>query len=378
MNNQFGSMQLEGRGILGIEPNELAAPIEVLVELTWDCNLKCMHCEMNASYNEDQCRKRVNELSLDELKKLIDQWSEMGVVHIDWSGGEPLLREDIYELIAYGNSKNTKSCLLTNATLIDDNVAKKLKEVGVYKVEANLDGPNAEVYDQFRGVKGAFEKTIHAIKALVRNDIPLRVNTMFCKLIYPHFRETIELAASLGIKEVCLTPLRLAGQAMNYYHDLVFSPIEYAEILPEVVNLKIEMQEKHGVLVLFLGDEQIDSYINPAKVFPSCGAGRLHCTVGADGSVRPCPAFPVENQFIAGNVRDKDFAIIWNEGEIFKKLRSPHIKGCYSCETKECVGGCRVQALWKYGDVMGGPDPYCLNVVKQKVTEDLIAPSLEG
>src|SRR5690554_6588258 len=366
----MGNVQLGGRGILAIEPNELSAPIEVLIELTWRCNLKCMHCMMNASYDES-LETQPGELSLSELKDLVDQWSDMGVVHLDLSGGEPLLRTDIYELVAYANTKNLKSCLLSNGTLITDESAKKLKDADIYKVELNLDGPNAAVYDAFRGVKGAFDKTISAVKTLVDKGIPLRVNTMFCKFIHPHFRETIELAARLGIKEVCLSPLRIAGQTLNNYEQLVFSPLEYGEVLPEVINLKIEMEEKYGVLVLFHGDEEINKYINPRKIFPNCGAGRLHCTIGADGSVRPCPAFPTKKEFIAGNVREKDFATIWNEGEIFKKLRNPDIPGCRECEFAECVGGCRVQAYWKYGDVMGGPDPYCNKLITRKIKEEL-------
>lgn len=126
------------------------------------------------------------------------------------------------------------------------------------------------------------------------------------------------------------------------------------------------------MVILFLGDTDIGNYINPNSMFPSCGAGRLHCTIGADGSVRPCPAFPQEEEFIAGNIRERDIADIWQNAEIFKKLRNPNISGCDTCENKSCVGGCRVQSLWKYGDVMQGPEPYCEKVITKEMKKTLL------
>lgn len=362
---------LGGRGILSIAPNELSAPIELLMELTWKCNLKCVHCMMNAEYCPEN-EPEDGELTTEEIKGIIDRACELGVAHIDFSGGEPLLRKDIFEILEYSSKKGVEPCLLSNGTLITEEVAKKLKEVGVYKIELNLDGHTAELYDSFRGVKGAFDKTITAIKAVQKAGIPLRVNSMLCKPLYPYFEDIIEYAGQLGIVELCFVPLRIAGQTVENYDKLAYTPLEYAEMLLRITDIKIKMQEKYKMVILFLGDTDIGNYINPNSMFPSCGAGRLHCTIGADGSVRPCPAFPQEEEFIAGNIRERDIADIWQNAEIFKKLRNPNISGCDTCENKSCVGGCRVQSLWKYGDVMQGPEPYCEKVITKEMKKTLL------
>ncbi len=366
-------VMFKGKGLIGMEPNELSAPIDVLIELTGACNLKCMHCMANADYcseRDDSSEIQTEgELSTDELKRLIDELVEIGVVNIDLSGGEPLLRQDFFEVAEYAIGKGLNCCLLTNALKIDEEMAKRLKEVGIYKIETNLDGPNAEIYDKFRGVPGSFDLTVRAIKAIKAQNIPLRINIAFCKMLLPYYEEIIDLAVELGAIEVCLAPLRLAGRVFDFSDELWFTPTEYASALSQVMQLNKKTKAKHGdsLILIFQGNDELIPIVNPANSFAACGAGRLHCTVTPTGKVKPCPAFPDDEIFMAGDLRKQTLKAIWDASPVFQDMRNTNIPVCDTCNEEGCMGGCRIQSYWVHKGLLAGPDPFCNKAIKKEI-----------
>src|SRR3990170_7398584 len=160
------------RAPTGTATKEKYIPLVVSWNVTLKCNLKCPHCYINAAE-----RKLPNELSTDAAKMLIHQIAEVSRPLLILSGGEPLLRKDIFELIRYGTEKGLKMGLGSNGSLIDAPTAKRLKEAGVKTVSISLDSSIPERHDTFRGVSGSWEKAISAIKALRDNDLLVQVNT---------------------------------------------------------------------------------------------------------------------------------------------------------------------------------------------------------
>ncbi len=154
------------------QTSERFVPLVMSWNVTRECNMKCSHCYINATE-----KKLDNELTTQEAKKLMDQICQVSSPLLILSGGEPLLRPDIYELIQYGASKGLKMGLGSNGSLIDDAVAGKLKAAGIATVSISLDSNIPAQHDEFRGVAGAWEKAVNACKALRKNNVLVQVNT---------------------------------------------------------------------------------------------------------------------------------------------------------------------------------------------------------
>jgi sulfatase maturation enzyme AslB (radical SAM superfamily) len=174
---------------------EKHVPLVVSWNVTRKCNLKCSHCYINAASTD--CK---DELTAEEGKRLIDQICEVSHPLLILSGGEPLLRKDIYEIIQYGTQKGLYMGLGSNGTLIDNAVAKKLKEAGIKTVSISLDSHIPENHDNFRGVKGSWEKAVNAIKALRENGVLVQVNTTLTQQNYDEIDNIMSLAEKLGVE----------------------------------------------------------------------------------------------------------------------------------------------------------------------------------
>jgi sulfatase maturation enzyme AslB (radical SAM superfamily) len=184
---------------LGYSPNATNTEKYVPLVLSWNvtrkCNLKCSHCYINAAPKE-----YTDELTTEEGKRLIDQICEVSHPLLILSGGEPLLRKDIYELIEYGTQKGLRTGLGSNGTLIDDSVAKKLKQSGIKTVSISIDSYVPENHDDFRGVKGSWRKAINAIEALRENEVLVQVNTTLTQQNYDEIDDIMSLAEKLGVE----------------------------------------------------------------------------------------------------------------------------------------------------------------------------------
>lgn len=259
---------------LGLPPYVLSAPLKVLIELTHICNLKCVHCFADADfckYNEKGYIE--GELTTQQWYKVIDNILEAGVFEILLSGGEATMRKDLLDIAKYIQSKGASYCLLSNATLIDDKLAKGLKSTGCEKVESNMDGYDAKTYDCFRGVAGSFDATIRGIKACIENGIPVRCNVMETKMNIFGLKKIVDKAYEIGVREVYVVPLESGGRA-KVNTQLAFQEDDVEELRAFYKDVVQWFDEKYGetdmVLctpnMLNIGDEG-----RYAKVFDSSG-----------------------------------------------------------------------------------------------------------
>jgi len=370
---------LGGKKVVGIEPNLLAAPLKVLIEFTHNCNLRCIHCFADAQYCPGNEHGYLDgELNTEEWKIVINKLAAAGVFDIFVSGGEPLIRKDIFEIMAHVKPQGMGFCLLTNATLIDDEVAQKLGKLGCYKVEANLDGPDAESYDAFRGVKGAFEATVKGVEACLRNGLGLRCNVTATKKNVYQLKEIVDTAWRIGVRELCTVPLEPGGRANSNAAELELSMEDHAELQELYKDVANWVSEKYGNEFIFIGatdlllgdpDSLAVSLMNPNQIMPLCGAGRVHCSIGPTGHVILCPTAGKQIPITPSDVLRGDFKRIWHEADIFQQVRRADIPGCSTCEFAGCNGGCHVRTFHKYGKVAVGPDHECRKVLLKKIAE---------
>jgi len=340
--------------LLGMYELELSAPISVLIEITRKCNLRCLHCFSNSGIDTS-----LKELTTDEWKQFIDTLSDMKVFLIFFGGGEPLCRDDFFDIAAYTKMKGIEMCLLSNLTLIDYNIASRLKEIGFYKVEGNLDGHTAETYENLRQVPGSFKRTIEGIQHCLKVGLPVRINCTLTKLNYQFIEEITEFAYNLGVTDIAFIRLIPAGRGDKNFDKLNISEKFYRErVLPLLRKLRIEYENK--INVGYEQDEHIIILSDPNKIMPWCGSGRIHCTITPEGFVKPDHSFPDDDmQVIAGNILKDSFIRIWQEAPVFKKIRNTVFSECYGCRHVQCAGGDVYRIYHHYGVIMGGRDPRC-------------------
>jgi radical SAM protein with 4Fe4S-binding SPASM domain len=279
-------------------------------------------------------------LNTEEAKRLIDQISEVSRPLLILSGGEPLLRVDVYELIRYGTGKGLRMGLGSNGSLINEEVAKNLKEAGVKTVSISIDSRNPEKHDEFRGVEGSWQKAVNAITALRQNGVLVQVNTTVTQQNYGEIDEIMSLAEELGVENFHLFFLVPTGRGTKMAD---ISPAMYEGMIKST----FAKTDKHRLNVRPSCAPQFmriakDMGLDMRQWIRGCIAGLYYCRIYPNGDVTPCPYLPVK----LGNVREKTFGEIWLSSEVFKNLRDFNtLKGkCGACDYRRLCGGCRARA----------------------------------
>ncbi len=320
----------------------LVAPVNVTWEVTYSCNLSCIHCL------SDSGSKRNGELTTEECIKVIDEMARNRVFQFSIGGGEPFSRPDFLDLMEYANDKGIVTCISTNGTLINDEVAKRLDRSLVY-IQVSLDGASAESNDAIRG-QGSFGRAVHALECLSRRGIEVSINTVLTRLSFSGLDELASLAASLGAK-FRVSRFRPSGRGKLTWRELNVSQsqmLEFSDWLSAHRNVST-------------GDSFFSVTHEDRKSLGlnMCGACKMTCCVSPTGEIYPC-AFLQENDFLAGKLPGEPFAPIWKHSPVFESFRELEIKSCESCDRFElCHGGCPAIA-YHTQKRLGIPDPGCL------------------
>lgn len=330
--------------------------------LTRKCNLKCLHCYINASPEGE------DGSTTEEALRLIDEMAEMRIPLIIMSGGEPLMRRDFFELASYARIKGIKLALSTNGTLITESVAKKLKELDFSYVGISLDSYDPEFHDKFRGLNGAFNMTVKGIKNAINVGLNIGLRFTITARNIHQIDEYVKLALELGVKRITFYHLSASGRGKEL-REWMYTPEEYVGFINKMIDYAIKLSGKieiettlgqfDGVYIakkLARDEEELEKYMK--FVENSGGCGRKMISIYPNGDVYPC-------QFIdfykLGNVREKPLKeIIKNIPDLFintdKYLRGEY---CDKCKYKSaCKGGDRARAYYWNGDVYGD-DPLC-------------------
>jgi len=347
------------------------APFQVVWDVTYACNLRCQHCYASAG------KVGQDELSHEEAMRLVDELGRMGVCVLAFSGGEPLVRKDVLELSRKASEEGMYVSMATNGTLITESKAKEMKENGVSYLQISLDGAEPATHDGFRGIPGAFEKTIEGIKNSVREGFFVSVATTATKQNLSELPRIIDLCDELGVNWLMAYNFVPTGRGKSIL-SLDLSPDEREEMLnmllerrvstkcdllttaPQFARVALERSSEGGSKLVpthFYNQEVDEDLFGLTEFVGGCGAGRFYLAVRANGNIEPCVFFPLT----VGNVRTDDISELWRTNEVFEQLRNKDLlKGnCGTCDYRYHCGGCRARAYGYFSDYLA-PDPGCV------------------
>lgn len=332
-------------------------------ELTGACNLECVHCRASATKEPDP-----NELSTEEAKRFIDDVANFAKPVIILTGGEPLIRDDIYEIAQYGSDRGMRMVMATNGMLITQDVAHRLKSRGIQRVSISIDGASAKTHDDFRGMSGAFDGALKGISALKEAGVGLQINTTITRRNLDEMPKILDLALELGAEALHIFMLVPTGRGEILRNEEI-PPEEYERALNWFYDVQKEtpIQLKatcapHYFRIMYQRAKQEGTPIDMGKggfgaMTRGCLGGTGFCFVSKVGEIYPCGYLPA----LAGNIREQPFEEIWRDSKVFNDLRDvDKLKGkCGRCEYKRVCGGCRARAYAKTGDYLV-EEPYCV------------------
>ena len=316
--------------------------------LTKKCNLRCPHCYMEAG------RKAEDELATEECLELIGEMKALGTEMLILTGGEPLLRKDIYEIARYASDQRIWVVMGTNGVLITDRVAEKMVACGVKGVGISIDSLDPAKHNSFRGGPDAWEYSVKALDICRAHGLEVLVQTTIMDMNYAEVPRLIEFAREKGAWSFNLYFLVQTGRGQEM-NDLS------AEGTEEMLSYLVGVQDQHKPMLVrskCAPHFKRISYERGLGGLESggCMAGSEYCRITPEGNVTPCPYMTV----VAGNVRETSFTEIWESSPVLLQLRDArNLKGrCGVCEFNELCGGCRCRAYAAFGDYLH-EDPAC-------------------
>ena len=356
-------------------------PFIVIWELTRACQLKCLHCRADAQYTRDP-----HELTFQEGKNLIDQIYDMNNPILVFTGGDPLMREDIFKIAKYAVDKGVRVSMTPSATPnVTKEAIEKAKEVGLSRWAFSIDGPSAEIHDHFRGTAGSFDLTMERIKYLHELEIPVQINTVISRYNVDYLEEMAKMVEDLNC--VLWSVFFLVPTGRGQVTDMI-SPAEHEKVLRWLYDLskrvsfdiktteamhyrRVVIQQKMREAksqtneidyLTALTEKGLTGSIDGLGRAPKgVNDGNGFVFISHIGDVYPSGLLPVK----AGNVRETPLAEIYRESSIFKALRNPDgFKGkCGVCEFRYVCGGSRSRAYAMTGDYLES-EPFCVYIPK--------------
>jgi len=354
--------------------SSLIRPV-IFWNLTGRCNLSCQHC-YNSSGPESEAG---SELTTDEALSFIDDCAGLKVPVILFSGGEPLMRSDLFELATHAKEKGIKTALSSNGTLITPDIAEKIRESGIGYVGISLDGATQETHDRFRNSPGAFDRAIRAFSYCHDAKIRCGVRVTLTTENFHELTDLIDLSLKVGACRFCLYWLVPSGRGVDSYENLqlsaseVFAALdilqEYAAKTDPSLMEFLTVDGPQDAIHLLSHMEQRNAPDLPearsliASMKGGCSAGIRVANVSQHGDVYPCQ-FAQIPECLIGSIRTRKFSELWNDPDnpvlIRFRKKKELLKGrCASCSYVDlCGGGCRVRAFSQNGD-FSDDDPFC-------------------
>ncbi|HZK84108.1 MAG TPA: putative heme d1 biosynthesis radical SAM protein NirJ2 [Desulfosporosinus sp.] len=317
---------------------------------TNDCNMYCDHC-----YREAGC-KAEDELSTAEARTLLEQIAKANFKIMIFSGGEPLMRTDIVELVAYATSLGLRAVLGSNGTLLTSELTQQLKDAGAMGIGISLDSLDKKKHDEFRKFPGAWEGAVRGMKLCKEVGLPFQIHTTIMEWNSHEVEAITDFAVELGAVAHHFFFLVPTGRAVSIEEESLKAEA-YEATLTRIMKKQqtVDIELKPTCAPQFM---RIANQLNVKTRFSrGCLAGTDYCIIGPRGQVQPCAYLNIP----LGDVRETPFDEIWSNHEVLKTLRTLEYKGgCGTCEYKHACGGCRARAAYyNDGDYMA-EEPWCL------------------
>jgi len=324
----------------------LDAPICLTWELTYACNLDCLHC-LSASGRRDP-----NELTTEECLAVIDELNRLQVFYVNIGGGEPMIRRDFHTIVDHAIANHVGVKFSTNGTFLDAVAARRFASMDMLDIQISLDGFDATTNDALRG-EGSWAAARTAMDNLANADFgEFKISIVATRHNVSQLDDYKKMADDYGA-QLRLTRLRPSGRGVDSYQDLRLSHEQQRDVYRWIMD-------RPDVLT---GDSffHLNALGESLPGLNMCGAGRIVCLIDPIGDVYACP-FVIHDEFKAGNVRDDGgFTHVWQNSERFLELREPESAGaCASCGSFDaCGGGCMASKFFT-GLPLDGPDPDCV------------------
>jgi len=355
-------------------PQKLSAPFLIVWNFTNLCNLRCRHCYQNAGREAAG-----GELTREEKLEVLKQIDELGVPALALSGGEPTIHPDFLPIVEEGARRGLYMAVATNGILFaNESFADRAIKAGLRYAEVSLDSANPEVHDEFRGVKGAWEKTVQGIRNLIKlggGRVSTGIAATVTKLNKNEISDIIRLGEELGVtrviffnfiptgrgreaQELDLTPEEREEVLREIYRASRRSSVQVVSTAPQLARVSWQMSNGEDVLPTHFTPPQSTTLRGLAEFIGGCGAGRIYLAIQPDGVVTPCVFMP---EIRLGNLRRERLRDIWLNHKVVNDLRDKDLlKGpCGGCEYRYVCGGCRARAYAYFGDYLAH-DPGCL------------------
>ncbi len=323
-----------------------SAPLTFNWTLSFRCNFSCSHC-----YSRDEAAE---ELATADILRIVDVLAEKQVPFINFGGGEPLIREDLFEIASYASGKGLNDSMNSNGWLVDEAAAAELKRCGFKSVGISIDSAEASLHDDFRCMPGSFERAVNALDALRGVGLKSTMSSVISRINYQHFQDLLQLARDHGVGQVYLHNFKCSGRGFKNREDLDLSPQEWKAFYIEALKAK---QETRDLLISF--DDPVIASLpgyeeNPLVNGSSCG--KLSLNLRPNGDITPCGFIPL----VVGNILRDDFDSIWYDSPVLNQMRNKEATGkCIGCGSfEQCLGGCTARSFATTGD-FSQPDPHC-------------------
>jgi len=348
-----------------------APPLRLIAwEVTRSCNLACKHCRAEA-----HPEPYPGELSPQQAKQLIDTFPQTGSPVIIFTGGEPLLRPDIFELVAYADSLGLRCVMAPNGTLITPENAVLIKAAGIQRCSISIDGPTAVEHDYLRGVQGAFDRAMEGIGHLKSAGVEFQINTTVTRDNLEKFKDIFHLARNLGAVAWHIFMLVPTGRGAKIT-DQFITAAQYEEVLnwfydfrrTTSMHLKATCAPHYYRIMRQRAKEEnlpvTRENFGLDAMTRGCLGGTGFCFISHVGQVQPCGYLELD----CGNIKDTPFPEIWQNAPQFKRLRNiKEYRGkCGICEYHRVCGGCRARAHTMSGDYLE-EEPLCSYLPRSSV-----------
>ena len=327
-----------------------APPLALLAELTHRCPLTCFYCS-----NPLELERRNAELGTDEWRRVLSEAADLGVLQIHFSGGEPMARRDLPELVRHAAGLQLYTNVITSGVLLTDKAMAALREAKVDHIQLSFQDSRADHADHIAGYQGGHERKRAAAQRITAAGLPLTLNFVIHRLNADRVAEMIEMSESLGASRIEIAHAQYYGWALR----------NRAGLLPSRAQLDQATRVVEAAKVRLLGAITID-YVVPdyyASRPKACmgGWGRRFINISPSGKALPCHAAETLTDMTFPSVRRQSLAEIWTDSAAFQRFRGTDWmpEPCRSCERREIDwGGCRCQAYALLGD-SGATDPAC-------------------
>ncbi len=324
----------------------LSAPLTVNWTLSYRCNFGCRHC-----YSRDRTE---DQLPLEDVSRIVILLAALGVVLINFGGGEPLVYPHLHHVAALASERGLNVSMNSNGYLLDGNETVRLAESGFTSVGISIDSPVASDHDQLRNMTGSFDRAVAALDNLARTGIKSTISCVINRLNLENWEGMVDLCRSHGVSTLYLHNYKCTGDALTNMDDLDLTPMQWRDFYVNALEVQKKVSDVHlsfdDPIMAALEDHR------PESAVPGSTCGKLSLHIKPNGDITPCGFIPLS----IGNILRDDFNSIWFESPVLMKMREKTPQGkCDGCSCyQSCLGGCTAR-VWALTGSFDSPDPHC-------------------